>query len=92
MLMRKKLPQTEALADKIPNFGGLDVCGMKITVYSKHRVLIENHSGILSLSADRIEVAGVREKLYVSGCDLEIPAMSRAELLISGVIQGVEWE
>lgn len=90
--MRKIFPQAEALTDKISDFGGLNVCGMKVTVYSGRRVLIENHRGILSFSADRIEVAGGRERLCVLGSELEVSAMNRTELLISGAIHGVEWE
>ena len=64
----------------------------KLTVTGRRRALIENHRGLLQYSRDRIEVDGGRVRLRIRGANLQLVAMDRSDLLISGVILSAEFE
>ncbi len=64
----------------------------KLTVTGRRRALIENHRGLLQYSSDCIEVDGGRVRLRIRGANLQLVAMDRSDLLISGVILSAEFE
>ena len=64
----------------------------KLTVTGRRRALIENHRGLLQYSRDCIEVDGGRVRLRIRGANLQLVAMDRSDLLISGVILSAEFE
>ena len=69
------------------------VAGMpKITVTGCSKVYIESHKGILEYSEELISVNGGRVILKIRGGGLEICSMNAGELLIEGLISGVEIE
>ncbi|MEG1632427.1 MAG: YabP/YqfC family sporulation protein [Oscillospiraceae bacterium] len=65
---------------------------LKVSLSGKRRVLVENHRGILEYADDCIEVAGGALRLRIRGDGLEIKAMDRADLLVTGTIFSVELE
>lgn len=64
----------------------------KASVTAGRRLLVENHRGVLSFSAEQIVISLGRGRLRVSGSALGIKAMNRVQLLIAGRVQTVEWE
>lgn len=64
----------------------------KLTVTAGRRALIENHRGILEYGGERIVVSTGRGKIILSGRELRLVAMNKNELLVSGRLQGMEWE
>ena len=61
---------------------------MKVTVMGRSRALIEDHRGY---SRERIEVNGGRTRLVINGEALELTAMDREALLVTGRILSVEF-
>lgn len=67
------------------------VAGMpKLTITGKARVVIENHKGLLEYGAERIEIGGGRLRIRIGGTGLELRAMNKDELVITGQILSVE--
>ncbi|MEA4896348.1 MAG: YabP/YqfC family sporulation protein [Oscillospiraceae bacterium] len=62
----------------------------KLTLSGGSEVLIENHMGLKSYSRDLIEVQGRSMLMQIRGEDLELAAMTKTELVISGIIVAVE--
>lgn len=68
------------------------VAGMpKITITGKARVLVENHKGLLGYEEEMVEVNGGRIRIRIHGVDLELRAMNRNDLVITGQILSVEF-
>lgn len=63
----------------------------KLTITGKARVLIENHKGLIEYGQERIEVNGGRVRIRVYGGDLELRAMNKDDLVITGIISSVEF-
>lgn len=85
-----------SLADKatdIFDLPGEIVPGVpKITLTGRRRAHIENHAGILKYSHEIIEIDGRRAKIIIRGDDLELLAMNRENVIISGRILSAEYE
>lgn len=64
----------------------------KLTVTGGRKVLVENHKGVVDYGKERIVISVGRGKLNINGSELNLSAMNKQELLISGRIQSVEWE
>lgn len=62
----------------------------KITVTGSDSLRIEGHSGIVEYSDDRIVINCKAFLADIKGSALSIEAMSSFELLISGMIAGIE--
>lgn len=60
-----------------------------IEIAGEHRVLIENHSGVLEYTRERICVSVKYGIAAVCGCSLELKRMSREQLVISGKIESI---
>lgn len=63
---------------------------VKVTLYGRRRMLVENHRGILEYAHDRIEIGGGNIRLRIIGEGLELCAMDRDALLVTGLIVSVE--
>ena len=69
------------------------VAGMsRITITGCRRVFIENHRGILEYGSEEIDVNGGRVVIKLRGNDLELRSMSESELLITGQLNGIDFE
>ena len=70
------------------------VAGMpRITITGRSRVLVENHRGLLEYGEDTVEVvevAGGRIRVRIHGTELQLRAMDRNDLVITGRILSVE--
>lgn len=64
----------------------------KLTVTGGRKALIENHRGVLEYGTERILVSAGRENILLEGSGLQLEAMNRSELLVTGKLQRVEWE
>lgn len=65
---------------------------LKVTVMGRGRALIEQHRGLAGYTRERIEVLGGRTRLVINGEGLELAAMDREALLVTGRILSVEFE
>ena len=65
---------------------------LKLTVMGRGRALIEQHRGLAGYTHERIEVLGGRTRLIINGEALELAAMDREALLVTGLILSVEFE
>ena len=65
---------------------------LKLTVMGRGRALIEQHRGLAGYTHERIEVLGGRTRLIINGEALELAAMDREALLVTGRILSVEFE
>lgn len=64
----------------------------KITLTGDTRALIENHRGLLEYGGEMISINGGGMTLKLRGDGLELRAMTKREILISGHIWAVELE
>ena len=64
----------------------------KITITGKMRVLVENHKGLLSYAEDCVEILGGRTRVCIRGNGLELRAMDRNDLIITGQVLSVEFQ
>ena len=62
----------------------------KLTLSGGSEVLVENHGGLKSYSRECIEVRGRNTTLQIRGEDLELAAMTKAEIVIRGIIVAIE--
>ena len=65
---------------------------VRLTALDDKRLLIENHRGLLAYGTELIRVATGKGQIVLRGTDLSMRAMNRAELLIAGRLQSLEWE
>jgi sporulation protein YqfC len=61
-----------------------------IEIAGDHRVLIENHNGVIEYDRERIRVRVRYGALCITGCGLELTHMTRSQLVISGQIDSVQ--
>ena len=54
-----------------------------------HRVLIENHNGVLGYSLNEIQIKVAYGRLSVIGSNLKILQMSKEQLVITGLIDEI---
>lgn len=65
---------------------------LKVTLSGRGRVLVENHRGLLEYGRDCVEIAGGQMRLRIRGDGLELRAMDREALAVTGRIVCVELE
>jgi len=83
-VLREKAAQIFDLpADVIAGVPRLEIVGD-----SEFRM--ENHKGILSCGEDEIHISGGIYLVKISGCKLEVRAMTGLEVLVTGKISSVE--
>lgn len=86
----------ESLAQRVSEVFDLpgDVLGglPRIELTGDGELRMENHRGILDYGSEEIHVSGGRLMVRIRGEGLELRAMNRTELLITGRIHSVELE
>ena len=86
----------ESLAQRVSEVFDLpgDVLGglPRIELTGDGELRMENHRGILDYGSEEIHVSGGRLMVRIRGKGLELRAMNRTELLITGRIHSVELE
>lgn len=60
-----------------------------VEIAGQHRVLIENHLGVIAYSLERIEVKVCYGKLAVAGQCLKFMQINKEQLVITGQIESV---
>ncbi len=65
---------------------------LRLTALDDRRVLIENHRGLLAYGTEEIRAAWGGGQLCLRGEALELRAMSRGALLVTGRLQSLAWE
>ena len=60
-----------------------------IEIAGEHRVLIENHLGVVTYGKERILIKVTYGFISVCGCHLEMKCMSREQVVIFGDIHSV---
>ena len=92
----KPKPRRGGLAERVAaafDLPGDLVSGLpRIELTGDGELRMENHRGILDYSSEEIHISGGKVAVRVLGEDLELRAMNRAELLITGHIRAVELE
>lgn len=87
----KDLKKAQELADRLQL--PMEALGAaKLSLTAGRWLLLENHSGVMEYSAERVCIGCGRGRVNISGAGLKIDAMSGSEILLSGRIQTVEWE
>lgn len=61
-------------------------------VYGTHRLLVEEHRGIVSYGTQCIRIAATYGMLVVEGEDLRLCCMSRSQLVVRGKLHAVKME
>lgn len=65
---------------------------LRVTVWGRRQVMIEQHRGLLGYSGELIEVGGGKTRLRIVGSEMLLTAMDRETLVITGNITAVEYE
>ena len=60
-----------------------------IEIMGEHRVLIENHLGVVEYGVDQICVKASFGTISICGCGLELARMMKDQLIVSGRIDTV---
>lgn len=89
--MRRRTKPLQELADRLNIPGEAMPGGVYLTVVDMHRVLVENHRGIMSYSEDYIAIATARGNIVLRGAGMKLEAMHSGDILIKGTIASVEF-
>ncbi len=82
----------ELLADRLELPSDALAGTAKLTVNGRRRVLIENHSGIITYEDNMIAVNCGAMKAVIRGDNLSLGAMDKHDMLIMGRILNIEFE
>jgi len=63
-----------------------------VAIYGRRRVLIENHCGVITYGTDEIRINGGFGAIRICGKELGIRKICREKLVISGVIDAVDFQ
>lgn len=63
----------------------------RIEIIGDHRVIVENHRGIVGYDKNVMQIACGRLTLRIEGEGLELRTLSQQELSVSGTIHTVEY-
>lgn len=92
--MKKFKPDN--LAEKASDFfdlpGSLITNLPRIEISGGRQLLIEQHKGIIEYSPSEITVNAASGIIKIRGDGLEIKAMTETQLLVSGLLLGLEFE
>lgn len=90
----EKKPRREGLLEKTAEVFDLPgdlVAGLpRLEITGNRALRMENHKGILAYGSDEIHVSGGKLIIKVRGEGLELRSMNASELLITGLIAGVD--
>lgn len=80
----QSIVRSESLdSDLIPGVPIIEICG-------QHRLLIENHLGVIGYGCNEIRVKARYGNICVCGQNLKLTRMSKVKLVITGRICGVD--
>ncbi|MBR5343372.1 MAG: sporulation protein [Oscillospiraceae bacterium] len=65
---------------------------LRLTALDDRRLLIEKHRGLLAYGTEEIRVSTGYGQLVLRGEALQMRAMNRSELLITGRLRSLVWE
>ena len=90
MLLPEETTQEE-LAERL-EVPGQALGVVKVTLTGSGQALVEDHRGLLSYSRERVEIDARADRVGIDGEGLELKAMDREALLVTGRILSVELE
>ena len=90
--MGKLKDSAEALSERINVPADVLSGAAKLTLNGRRHLLIENHRGILSYGDKLIAVDCGAAKVRISGDELQLAAMDKTDMLITGRILSIELE
>jgi len=64
----------------------------RLTVIGTSRAVVENHTGLASLTGELVEVEAGRDRIRLRGEGLEMLSMDAAEIVVEGRILSVDIE
>ncbi|HHX87971.1 MAG TPA: sporulation protein YqfC, partial [Firmicutes bacterium] len=64
----------------------------RLTLVGNLQLLVENHRGVIAYSDQVIRIGVSNGELVVKGRELQIKNLYAEELMIKGVIEGLEYE
>lgn len=90
--MGKFRANAELLSDRL-NLPADALAGLpKLTLNGRRHLMVENHRGILKYGDKLIEIDGGGIKFRICGDELQLNAMDKSDMLITGRILSVELE
>ena len=89
--MKKHAVSAADLADRL-SLPAQALGELKLTVTGDRQVLVENHRGLELVTQELIELKWNKGRLRLYGTGLLIAAASKAQLLVSGKLERIEWE
>lgn len=88
-----KLHQTVAdFAQSLPLPPEAVGTALRVTVSGRRQVMVEYHKGLLGYTRETVEVSSGTTRLKILGSELELRAMDRETLIITGRIAALEYE
>ncbi len=88
---RKGAALREGIADRL-DLPATAAGVVKVTIMGARRALVEEHRGLVSYSRERIEIDAGAHRVCIDGEGLELQAMDREALLVTGRILSVGLE
>ena len=64
---------------------------IKVTLTGRRRVVVEHHRGLLGYDVQAVDVSAGKGRVRILGSELELLAMDRETLIVTGKITGVEY-
>lgn len=64
----------------------------KLTVVGFNKILVENYKGILEYSENYIKLSTYMGAINISGFNLELKQMTEDDIMISGILDLIEFE
>ena len=90
--MNRVKKSAELLSDRLELPSDAVAGSPKLTLSGRRQLFVENHRGILSYGDRRIVVDCGSMRVCITGDELELAAMDKADMLIEGRILSVELE
>ena len=76
------LPETAVDPELFPIVPIVELAG-------SHRVLVENHLGVIQYSTEKIGIKMKYGEIQINGCGLTLEQMTRVKLVVTGRIDGI---
>lgn len=86
MMPRRKL--RDYLSEKAVNPELLPIVPI-VELAGSHRVLVENHLGVIQYSTEKIGIKMRYGQLQINGCGLTLEHMTKVKLIVTGRIDGI---
>lgn len=88
------MKQREKILERLVNAADLRAeplpCVPLVELAGERRVLIENHQGVVQYGSNEICVKVTYGRLRICGNNLELARMTKDQLVITGLIEGVQ--